>query len=109
MKTEKVEHNGDSTNDRQKEEISKENIEDIEEHQKEDATEIKKKKLESVYNGPEAFLEAYQLKKCIVCGRVLNGDPDIAWVQCNKCKTIYCEESYKHIFSEPVVIVGRKK
>ena len=109
VKTETVETNGDSTNNLQKEEISNKKIEDVEEHHKEDAIDKKKKKFDSGYNGPEVFLEAYQLKKCIVCGHVLNGDQDIAWVQCNKCKTIYCEESYKHIFSEPVVIVGKKK
>lgn len=109
VKKEPVEFNGASTNNLQKEDISNEKIEEVEEHHKEDAIDKKKKKFESGYNGPEAFLEAYQLKKCIVCGRGLKGEPDIAWVQCDKCKTIYCEESYKHIFSEPVVIVGKKK
>lgn len=69
----------------------------------------KKKKYENIYNGPEVYLEAYQVKKCIVCGQPLIGDADTAWVQCNKCKAIYCEEPYKHIFSEPVITIGKRK
>ena len=96
-----------------KEESVKENSDDasnfFQNDAKEDGWETKKKKYENIYNGPEAYLEAYQVKKCIVCGRPLNGDPDTAWVQCSKCKTIYCEESYKHIFSEPVIIIGKRK
>lgn len=69
----------------------------------------KKQNYENMYDGKEAFWEAFQITKCPVCSAELNGDPTLAWVRCERCKSIFCEEDYKQIFCEPVIIVGRKR